>query len=264
MRDIFKDIFTNQPFDPVEAARRSVRPVLRKRFYRDAATGPSEGGHGVLLDGRPVRTPARRPLAAPTLRLAEAIAAEWTAQGEHIDPAAMPLTRIANSILDGVAEAREAIQAEIGNYLGSDLLCYRADSPEGLVARQAEHWDPVLAWVRECAAARFVLAEGVIHLAQPPEALAAAQALVPGDAWRLGAVHVVTTLTGSGLLALALAHGRLSVDEAWAAANVDEDWNIAQWGDDNDARARRAAREAEIRAAARVLRLLDRPADSGR
>jgi chaperone required for assembly of F1-ATPase len=255
MRDIFEEIFTNQPFDPVEAARRSVRPTLRKRFYREAVAGPGEGGFAVLLDGRPVRTPARRPLGAPTLPLAEAIAAEWTAQGEQIDPAAMPLTRIANSIIDGVADAREAVRAEIGQYLGSDLLCYRADQPERLVARQAELWDPVLAWMRERADARFVLAEGVIHVAQPPGTLAAAQALIPDDAWPLGAVHVVTTLTGSGLLALALAHGRLSVDEAWAAANVDEDWNIVQWGEDDDARARRAAREADMRAAARVLAL---------
>jgi len=253
MRDIFEEIFTNQPFDPVEAARRSVRHTLRQRFYREAMTAPGEDGFAVVLDGRPVRTPAQRRLTAPTLALAEAIAAEWTAQGKRIDPATMPLTRLANSIIDGVADACAAVTAEIGRYLASDLLCYRANSPEGLVARQTELWDPVLAWVRDRAGARFVLAQGVIHVPQAPEALAAARGLIPEDAWRLGAVQVVTTLTGSGLLALALAHARLTADEAWAAANVDEDWNLAQWGGDDDARARRAAREAELRAAAQVL-----------
>jgi chaperone required for assembly of F1-ATPase len=255
MRDIFADIFENQPFDPVEAARRSVRPSLRKRFYREAKAEAGEGGYAVKLDGRPVRTPAQRWLAAPTLPLAEAIAAEWAAQGERIDPAAMPFTRLANAIIDGVAEARAAVRAEIGEYLATDLLCYRAEGPEGLVARQAELWDPVLDWARDIAGARLRLAAGVVHVAQSGEALAAVSQLIPADVWRLGAVHVVTTLTGSGLLALALAHGRLSADETWASANVDEDWNLAQWGDDELARARRMAREAELRAAAKVLSL---------
>jgi chaperone required for assembly of F1-ATPase len=255
MRDIFEDIFTQQPLDPVEAARRSVRPALRQRFYRHATAGPEAGeGVPVLLDGRPVRTPARQALAAPSRPLAQALAAEWEAQGAHVDPATMPLTRLANAIIDGVARAPQAVAAEIGKYLASDLLCYRAAEPQGLVARQAELWDPVLAWLREAVGARFVLAQGVVHVAQPDDALAAARALIPADSWRLGAVHAVTTLTGSGLLALALAHGHMTADAAWAAANVDEDWNLARWGDDALARERRNAREAEMRAAAEVLR----------
>jgi chaperone required for assembly of F1-ATPase len=254
MRDIFAEIFAEQPLDPVESARRSVRRTLRKRFYRQATAGPAgEGGLPVLLDGRPVRTPAQRSLAAPTRALAQALAAEWEAQGEQIEPAAMPLTRLANSIIDGVADAREAVAAEIGQYLGSDLLCYRAGEPRGLVARQAELWDPVLDWVRDRAGAGFVLAQGVMPVSQPAEALAAARGLIPGDAWRLGAAHAVTTLTGSGLLALALTHGRLTVDEVLLAANVDEDWNLAQWGDDELARERRGARDAEVRAAGMVI-----------
>jgi chaperone required for assembly of F1-ATPase len=257
MRDIFQEIFAQEPLDPIEAARRSARPVLRRRFYRRARAGLESGaGILILLDGRPVRTPAQRQLAAPTLPIADALVAEWEAQQERIDPATMPLTRLANSIIDGVAAAPAAITAEIGKYLASDLLFYRADRPEALVARQAELWDPVLAWMRDTWGARFVPAQGVVHVDQPAEALAKAQALIPGDAWRLGAVHAVTTLTGSGLLALALAHGRLTVDEAWATAHVDEDWNIAQWGDDPLARQRRAFREAEMRAAARVLEAL--------
>ncbi|MPZ56355.1 MAG: ATPase [Rhizobiales bacterium] len=256
MRDIFDEIFVEQPLDPVEAARRSMRPALRKRFYRRATVGGGEGGFQVLLDDRPVRTPARRGLAAPTRPLAEAIAAEWDAQREQIDPAIMPLTRLANSTIDGVEEAREAVKAEIGKYLVSDLLFYRADQPQWLVDRQAALWDPVIGWMRNDIGARFVLAQGVMHVAQPEQALAAVQPLIPEDAWRLGAVHAVTTLTGSALLALALLHGRLSAEAVWAAAHVDEDWNLAQWGDDPLSRERRAYREAEMQAAGRVLELL--------
>jgi chaperone required for assembly of F1-ATPase len=256
MRDIFEDIFADPPLDPTEAARRAVRPSLRKRFYRAAAIDPAEGGFAVLLDGRPVRTPARRPLVAPTAALAEALAAEWEAQREAIDPARMPLTRLANSIIDGVADARIAVRAEVVKFLGSDLLFYRAEGPERLTARQAELWDPVLASLREAHGARFILAAGVMHVSQPESALAAAAALIPQDPWRLGAVHAITTLTGSALLALAVAQGALTVEAAWSAAHVDEDWNLAQWGDDALARERRSFREAEMRAAAAVLELL--------
>jgi len=256
MRDIFEDIFTRQPLDPIEAARRAMRPSLRRRFYRQVTVGPDEGSFPILLDGRPVRTPAGRRLVAPTVPLAEALAAEWAAQTERVDPATMPLTRLANAILDGVAEARAAVTAEVAKYLGSDLLFYRAGQPDRLVARQAELWDPVLAWMREVHGARFVLVQGLMPVTQPPAALAAAQALIPTDTWRLGAVHAVTTLTGSALLALALAHGRVTMQQAWDAAHVDEDWNIAQWGEDALARERRAYREAEMRAAAEVLRLI--------
>lgn len=256
MRDIFEEIFTQQPLDPVEAARRSVRRTVRKRFYRNAAAGPDDGGVPILLDGRPVRTPAQRPLRAPTTPLAQAIVAEWEAQGDDIDPAAMPLTRLANSIIDGVADAHAAVTTDIGKYLASDLLFYRAGEPDGLVARQTELWDPALAWFYDRVGARFVLAQGVMHVAQPEDSLAAVARLIPDDTWRLGAVHAVTTLTGSALLALTLAHGGLTVDQAWAAAHVDEDWNLAQWGDDDLARERRLAREREMRAAGQVLELV--------
>jgi chaperone required for assembly of F1-ATPase len=167
----------------------------------------------------------------------------------------MPLTRLANTILDGVEAAPQPVADEIAKYLGSDLLCYRADTPDGLVRRQAEHWDPVLLWAREALGARFVLAEGVMFVTQPEHAVTAARAHIPADPWRLGAVNVITTLTGSALLALAVARGTLDVDAAWAAAHVDEDWNMAQWGRDEIALARRAARFAEMRAAATVLTL---------
>jgi chaperone required for assembly of F1-ATPase len=257
MREIFTEIFDNERLDPIEAARRHARPNLRKRFYKTAEAGAvaGEGGFPVLLDGKPVRTPARRPLAAPSRPLAERIAAEWDAQTGEIDPARMPLTRLANAIIDAVADAEPAVADEVAKYLGSDLLCYRAGTPEGLVIRQAEVWDPVLTWAHEALGARFVQIEGVVFAAQSDEAVAAACTAIPSDPWRLGAVSTITTLTGSALLALALAEGAIDTEAAWTAAHVDEDWQMAQWGRDEIALARRDARFAEFEAAAAVLRL---------
>jgi chaperone required for assembly of F1-ATPase len=251
--DIFTDLFAIERPDPMAAARRAMRPPLPRRFYRQAGVEGGEGGFRVMLDGRLVRTPARRLLVAPSRALGEALAAEWNAQTETVDPATMPLTRLANSILDGVVAAPGPVAAEIEKYLGSDLLFYRAQEPAGLVDRQARQWDPLLAWARVALGAPFVLAHGVVYAAQPPAAIAAARATIPDDPWRLGAVHAITTLTGSALIALALLHGRLTVDDAWAAAHVDEDWNMEQWGRDTMALERRAARRAEMQAAATVL-----------
>jgi chaperone required for assembly of F1-ATPase len=255
MRDILEDLFHHEPLDPTEAARRNMRPQLRKRFYERAHVADG-APFSILLDGRPVKTPAAKPLAAPTHALGEAIAREWDAQGERIDPAVMPLTRLSNSIIDGVATMPQPVADEVAKFLGSDLLCYRAGIPDGLVARQAQHWDPVLGWARDTLGACFVLSEGVMFVAQPDNAVAAARTAIPSDPWRLGAVHTITTLTGSALLALAVASGALDVEAAWAAAHVDEDWNMDQWGRDELALARRAAREAEMRAAGTVLALV--------
>jgi chaperone required for assembly of F1-ATPase len=253
LRDIFTELFATGRPDPIEAAKRAMRTPLPRRFYRAAGVEAADGGFRVVLDGRPVRTPARGLLLAPSRALAHALAAEWDAQGETIDPATMPLTRLANSIIDGVAAAPGPVAAEIEKYLGSDLLFYRAEGPQALLDRQAGSWDPLLAWAREALDARFVLAQGVVHAAQPPAAIAAARAAIPSDPWRLGAVHAITTLTGSALIALALLRGRLTGEEAWDAAHVDEDWNMEQWGRDEIAMERRAARRAEMDAAAKVL-----------
>jgi len=204
-----------------------------------------------------VKTPAGSTLAASSALLAQAIAAEWNAQGERIDPATMPLSRLANTIIDGVSPAPGPVADEIAKYLGSDLVCYRADAPEGLVAAQAQYWDPVLAWARDAHGARFVLIEGVMFVAQPENAVAAFRAVIPSDPWRLGAVHLITTVTGSALIALAVAAGDLGVDDAWAAAHVDEDWNMKLWGRDEIALARRAARFADMQAAGKVLSLTE-------
>jgi len=257
MREIFTEIFENQPLDPTEAARRAVRPRLRKRFYKRAEVGArTREGFPVRLDGKPVATPARRALTAPSRELAEAIAAEWDAQEPEIDPARMPLTRLANAVIDAVADKPAEVAAEIAQYLGSDLVFYRAATPEGLIERQAQHWDPLLAWARDQLGARFVLAQGVVHVRQPEEAIAAARADLPSDPWRLGALSAIASLTGSALIALALAAGALDAEAAWVAAHVDEDWQMAQWGRDELALARRAFREAEMRAATTVLALV--------
>jgi chaperone required for assembly of F1-ATPase len=250
MRELFE---ITPPDDPIEATRRSLRTALPRRFYAMATTAVEAGGYAVRLDGKPIRTPARRVLAAPTLALAEAIAAEWQAQKDVIDPAKMPLTRLANAIIDGVADAPLPVAAEIAKYLASDLMFYRAASPQGLVERQAHHWDPILDWARHALGADFKLGEGVVHVAQPEAALTAACAAIPLEPWRLGAVHSITTLTGSALIAFAMARGALAADAAWQAALVDEDWNMAQWGRDEMAMARRDFRFAEFQAAATVL-----------
>lgn len=253
MRDLFDGIFANEPLDPVEVVRRAMRPQLRRRFYARAEVEDSEGEFRVVLDGRPVRTPARRSLAAPSLALAQALAAEWDAQLDLIDPARMPLTRLANTIIDGVVEAPAAVAAEVERYLGCDLVFYRAPGPAGLVTRQAEAWDPVLAWARAALGAGFVPTEGVVFIAQSADALAAASAAIPRAPWQLGALHSVTTLTGSALIALALMRGALSLDAAWSAAHVDEDWNLELWGRDALALERRTARFAEMQSAVTVL-----------
>jgi len=252
----------HQTDGPVDAARRAVRPALRRRFYETVtiAAGESgqedQAGHAVCLDGKPIRTPGRRTLAAPAPELARALADEWAAQGEYIEPDKMPLTRLANTVIDGVGAAQAQVAAEIRKYLASDLVFYRAESPAPLRARQAQHWDPLLSWARTALGAKFRPATGVVHVEQPAAALNRAGAALPHDPWRLGAAHVATTLTGSALIALALMHGAVTPEAAWQAAHVDEDWNMEQWGRDEIALKRRGFRFAEFNAAALVLRTL--------
>jgi chaperone required for assembly of F1-ATPase len=255
MRDVFEEIFAQErlePVDPAAAARRNMR-ALKRRFYDEVAVHDDPAGFAVVLDDHPIKTPARHALAAPRRPLAEAIAAEWRAQTELIDPAGMPMTRLANTVIDGVAAAQDEVASEIAKYLGSDLICYRAATPEGLVGRQSRHWDPILAWAKAALGAEFATVQGITYRRQSDEAIAQASGAIPRDPWRLGAVHVVTTLTGSALLALALARGDIDLDTAWAAAHVDEDWNMDLWGRDELGLKRRAYRFAEMKAAAQVL-----------
>jgi chaperone required for assembly of F1-ATPase len=254
--DLSKDLTPapGESIDPVEMARRDQRKALPKRFYREASAREENGAFVLVLDGRPARTPGRKPLALPTRDLAGALAAEWNAQVELIDPTTMPLTRIAHSAIDAVVNEMPGVRDEIVKYAGSDLLCYRAGDPQGLVDQQARHWDPVLDWARDEMGARFILAEGVMFVSQPEPAIAALRREVEAidDALRLAAVHVMTTLTGSAILALAVARGRLSAADAWAAAHVDEDFQIQAWGEDAEAKARRDRRWTEMQAAARL------------
>jgi chaperone required for assembly of F1-ATPase len=253
MRELFDEVAGHSPLDPEEAVRRTPRGPRRKRFYARAGVAETPKGFGITLDGKPVRTPSRRPLAAPTREIAAAIAAEWDVQKEFIDPVTMPLTRLANSVIDAVAGRVEAVADDVARYFHSDMLFYRAGHPGALVAREAELWDPVLFWAADTLGAHFILTEGVVHVRQPDQAVAAARAALPADPWSIAALHMVTTLTGSALLALALMRGALDEDQVWAAAHVDEDWNVQNWGVDEEVAARRLARFLDFRAAAGVL-----------
>jgi chaperone required for assembly of F1-ATPase len=229
---------------------------LAKRFYKSVSVG--EGAFfQILLDGRVVKTPAKRALQLPTRGAAEAVSGEWAAQSALINPAQMPLTRFSNTAIDAVSEALGEVANDIVAYAGRDLLCYRAAAPPDLAQLQAAKWDPVLDWVAKTLGARFTVVTGVMPVDQPATALMPiAAALEPHDAFRLTALHVMTTLTGSALLALAQARGFLSSEDAWAAAHVDEDYQISLWGPDEEASERRARRTAEFQAACRLLDLV--------
>ncbi|MEG6509784.1 ATP12 family protein [Methyloligella sp. 2.7D] len=229
-----------------------------KKFYETVSVEevPS-GGAEVLLDGKRVKTPKREPLAFPSTALAEAVAEEWRGQGETIDPGTMPLTRLANTAIDGVSAMEEAVLEDILNFAGTDLLCYRASGPDGLIAKQQEIWDPVLGWIAQRYGAEFALAEGVIHVEQPADSVVALRDALKGlDPFGLAALHVMTSLTGSALLALAVAEGEIGPEAAWEAAHVDEDWQIGLWGEDAEAAERREARRQDFAAAAKMLKLL--------
>jgi chaperone required for assembly of F1-ATPase len=253
MRELFDEASGKSPLDPDEAVRRTTRGPQRKRFYTHAGFVESPGGFAITLDDKPIRTPSGRSVVAPTRTIADAIVAEWEAQKESIDPLTMPMTRFANSVVDAVVDRVEAVTEDLAKYFQSDLLFYRAGDPEALVAREATHWDPILFWAADALGAHFILAEGIVHVRQPDSAIAAARAALPDDPWSIAALHVITTLTGSALLALALLRGVIDQDQAWAAAHVDEDWNIEQWGVDEEVAARRAGRLVDFKAAARIL-----------
>ncbi len=231
----------------------NARP-LPKRFYKAVSISTGEATHRLLLDGRGAKTPSKRDLAVASKPLAEQLAAEWAAQGLHIDPATMPLTRLVCTAIDAVQGQEAAVREDVAKYAASDLLCYRADGPDGLVALQSRHWTPVLAWAETELGARFAVAEGLMPVRQPPGSaakIAAAIAHLP--TLPLAAVHVLTTLLGSAILAVAVAKQHLTIEAAWSAAHIDEEWQISQWGTDAEAVARRKQRWSEARAAADVL-----------
>ncbi|HLY54043.1 MAG TPA: ATP12 family protein [Stellaceae bacterium] len=227
-----------------------------KRFYRTVAVEPVGDSFGVTLDGKSVRTPARKPLAVRQAALAEAIAAEWDAQGERIRPDTMPLTRLANTAIDRVAEMAASVAAETAKYGETDLLCYRADGPPELAARQAAVWQPLLDWASLRFDAPLLVTAGVLPVEQPPDSRRAlANAVAALDPLVLAAVADLTRSCGSLVLALALAEGRIDAETAIEAAFLDETHQTERWGEDAEALDRRRRLEAEIRAAARFLAL---------
>lgn len=258
MHDLLDDLEAGKLLsdpDPMRRAQNQMRRPLPKRFYAAADVAETPEGFCVRLDGKPARTPGRALLALPTAPAAALVSAEFSAQGETVDPVSMPVLRLVNTAIDGVAPDPQAVLEDVMRFSASDLLCYRAAAPEELVARQAAAWDPVLDWVRAALGARFYLAEGVMHVEQPHESAAAVGLWLRQrqEPFRLSALHVMTTLTGSAFLALGVEAGALTADAAWTAAHVDEDWTIEHWGEDAEAAARRAARRRDFDAAAALL-----------
>ncbi len=228
-----------------------------KRFYKIATAVATADGTAILLDDKPVKTPARRALAVPTPALGEAIAAEWAEQGDTIDPRTMKLTGLANAAIDRVAPDPAAFARELARYADSDLLCYRADRPADLVARQAAEWDPLLAWARRRYDIDFVVVTGIVHHAQPSATIARLTAAIAApDAFRLAAMNPLVTIGGSLVAALALLEGELDAQTAFAVTHLDELWQAEQWGDDYEAIAARESRLADWTAAATFLHLL--------
>jgi chaperone required for assembly of F1-ATPase len=263
MRDILNDLeagkYLSDP-DPVRRAQIQMKTPLPKRFYKTASVAPIAGGFAVHLDGKPVRTPGKALLALPTEAAAVLVAGEFAEQGESINPVTMPVMRLVNTAIDGVASDPQAVLEDILRFASSDLLCYRADAPQGLVERQNAHWDPVIDWARTTLGARFNLAEGIVHIEQPRETIAVLGSHLNqrAEPLRLAAIHLMTSLTGSALLALAVDFGDLNAEAAWAAGHVDEDWQIEHWGQDAEAVARRAARKRDMMAAVGLLEALKR------
>ncbi|HXW70564.1 MAG TPA: ATP12 family protein [Methylocella sp.] len=241
--------------------RRDLKNAYPCRFYREASIKVSNGTFALCLDGRLAKTPAGNVLALPSRAASQAVLSEWEAQGETIDFAAMPLTRIVHSAIDGVTPRLEKVAAEIRNYAGSDLVCYRAGEPEELVEAQADAWDRVLVFAQKKLGASFIRAEGVVFSEQPPaalsavdEALASIAACRAAAPFKMAALFVMTTLTGSALLALAVAYGEMTAAEAWFAAHVDEDFEMRRWGEDAQALFRREQQWREMAAAAGLFR----------
>jgi chaperone required for assembly of F1-ATPase len=229
-----------------------------KRVYREVTTRPAADGWGIALDGRPTRTPARHELIVPSAALAEAIAVEWDVQRDEIRPATMPLTRLAATAIDRTSTQRDLVVAETANYAGTDLVCYRAEHPPALVARQQAEWQPLIDWAMLRYDAGLAATNGILPRPQSPAALKAfAAAVAAQDDFRLTALHAMTAACGSLVIALALMEGRLDAAAAFAVSQLDETFQIEAWGEDAEAAARRQALAEDIAAASRFVRLLD-------
>jgi chaperone required for assembly of F1-ATPase len=243
---------------PDDRIRRLITAQFKKqlprKFYRVVEVSEN---NGILLDGKAVKTPLKSALVMPNRALAQAVAAEWTAQDKVIDPETMPLTKLANTALDRATAERQHVLDEIVQYADSDLVCYWADRPPDLVALQRQHWQPALDWAATALAAPFTAIAGVVHQAQSAAVLSAVRTRVENfDPWELTGLYLLTTLTGSVLVSLMMQVGALTPDAAWACVHLEEDYQIAQWGEDAEAMARRASRKREFEALVRYFNLL--------
>ncbi len=228
-----------------------------KRFYKSAGVTEAPEGFGVALDGKPVRTPAKRPLVVPTRALAEAIADEWLAQADTVDPKRLPLTRLTSIALDLVAPRREAVVAEVAKYAGTDLVCYRVEQPPELAARQHAVWQPLIDWATLRFDAPLVVTSSILPVTQSPATLKAFESAVASyDSPRLAALHLATAACGSLVVALALIEGRIGPEAAFAAAELDESYEIERWGEDAEQAKRRQGLREEITVVARFIALL--------
>ncbi len=228
-----------------------------KRFYKEVSVEPSDAGFGLRLDGRPVKTPGRAALAVSSAALGEGIAAEWRAQGETIDPRSMPLTGLANAAIDRIAPDPVTFAAGLARYGENDLLCYRAEGPIELVDRQAEAWDPYLAWARSRYDVELKVTAGIVHVSQPEATVERlGKAVASRTPFELAGLSPLVTVSGSLVIALAVAEGAFTPDQAWEAATVDERWQAAKWGADDEAIAALANRRRDFEAGARFLSFL--------
>jgi chaperone required for assembly of F1-ATPase len=231
-----------------------------KRFYKETAVDLGDGGHRILLDGRPMRTPAKAVLVVPTRALAEAIAAEWGAVPDKADinVSHLPLTRLAATGLDRVTSQRARVIEDTAKYAGSDMLCYRASEPETLVKRQQAIWQPLLDWADERYGARLVIVEGLAFVEQPADAVARlGEAVATHSDLGLSALYNLTHISGSLIVALAVAEGHLAAADAFAAAQLDELYQIERWGEDPIVTKRHEGIRHDIEAGARFLALLE-------
>jgi chaperone required for assembly of F1-ATPase len=228
-----------------------------KRFYEQVTVVEADGGFEIRLDGKPVRTPGKAPLLLPSRALADCVAAEWDVQGDKVDPRSMPLTGLANAAIDRIGPEQDAYVRGLAVYGETDLLCYRADTPEPLVRRQSEEWDPLLAWARGRYDADFEVVRGLMHKEQPPSTVdRLGKAVAARGAFALAGLSPLVTISGSLVIALALAEGAIDLETAWAAATLDERWQAEQWGEDAEAAKALANRRREFEAAYRFLQLL--------
>ena len=240
---------------PGKANRERDRQIFPKRFYKTVSVEQTSDGFEVRLDGKSIKTPGKVAVILPNQQVAELVRTEWDAIQEEINPLHMPITRLVNTAVDGVDQEVQAVMEDITRYAGSDLLCYRADGPDGLVDKQREMWDPILDWAETLLGKPFELIEGIMHVAQPKETIASYSNKLADykDPFKLTALHTFTSISGSAVIALALAEQFLDVDTAWNAAHVDEDWNIQLWGEDYEAAERRKQKKNDFDAAHRLF-----------